>query len=85
MNTLKIAVLKDGTIARQLLNYPTKNDALSALYSELNFATANPNCVSCIMEMIDDNGRVVKYERYIREEVLEVTKKEEEVLEVTKE
>lgn len=80
MNTLKIAVLKDGTVARQLLNYPTKNDALSALYSELHFATANPKCVSCIMEMIDDNGRVVKYERYIREEV---TKKDEEVSEVT--
>jgi len=84
MNTLKIAVLKDGTVARQLLNYPTKNDALSALYSELNYATSNPKCVSCIMEMIDDNGRVVKYEHYIREEVSEVTKKEEEV-EVTKE
>ena len=76
MNTLKIAVLKDGTVARQLLNYPTKNDALSAVYSELGFATANPNCVSCIMEMIDDNGRVVKYERYIREIIEEAPTEE---------
>ena len=73
MNTLKISVLKNGTVARQLLNYPTKNDALSAVYSELAYASANEDCVSCIMEMIDDNGRVVKYERYIRETIEDVT------------
>lgn len=64
MNLLIIKTLTDGTVTRSLLNYPTENEALSALYYELWYATSNDGVVSVVAEIITDNGNVTKCERY---------------------
>lgn len=64
MNLLVIKTLTDGTMARSLLNYPSENDALSALYYELWYATSDNNLRAIMVELISDDGRVVKCERY---------------------
>ena len=64
MNLLIIKTLTDGTVARSLLNYPTENEALSALYYELWYATSNADVVSVVAEIITDYGNVTKCERY---------------------
>lgn len=64
MNLLTIATLKDGTFARQLLNYPNYTEALTSLYTSLASAIANPDCNIYIAELIDDDGRVLKREKY---------------------
>ena len=64
MNLLVIKTLTDGTITRSILNYPTENEALSALYYELWYATSNDNVVSVVAEIITDYGNVTKCERY---------------------
>lgn len=66
MNLLVIKTLTDGTMARSLLNYPSENDALSALYYELWFATSDNNLRAIMVELISDDGRVVKCERFSR-------------------
>lgn len=64
MNLFTITTLKDGTFARELLNYPTYTEALTALYMALASAIANPDVNIYVAELIDDNGHVAKCERY---------------------
>lgn len=64
MNKFRFYVMKDGTVGREFLNYPTYDDALSAMYQDLGYAVADENTVSCMCELINDSGRVVKCERY---------------------
>lgn len=64
MNLLVIKTLTDGTKARSLLNYETETEALSALYYELWYATSNADVVAVVAELITDDGRVAKCERY---------------------
>ena len=52
MNLLVIKTLTDGTKARTLLNYETENEALSALYYELWYATSNADVVAVVAELI---------------------------------
>lgn len=67
MNLLTIALLKDGTYARQLLNYASYDEALSAMYMSIASAIANEQGASYMAELIDDNGRVLKCERWSRQ------------------
>lgn len=66
MNLLTITKHNDGTYARELLNYATYDEALSALYMSLSSAIANENVLSQVAELIDDDGRVAKCERYLK-------------------
>lgn len=66
MNLLTIKTLSDNSIVRSLLNYPTENEALAAMYYELWYSTSNESVKAVVVELIDDNGRVVKCERYER-------------------
>lgn len=66
MNKFRVWMMKDGTLGRELLNYPTYDEALSAMYTDLGYAVANENTVSCMCELITDSGRVVKCERWER-------------------
>lgn len=66
MNLLKITTMNDGQIIRSLLNYPSENEALSAMYYELWYATSDENTRSIMVEMISDDGRVTKCERFER-------------------
>lgn len=77
MNLLVIKTLTDGTMARSLLNYPSENDALSALYYELWYATSDTNLRAIMVELISDDGRVVKCERFSRPQEVEITSEEE--------
>ena len=64
MNLLVIKTLRDGTIIRTFVNYPTENEATSALYYELWFSTSDENVINVITELISDSGRVHKCERW---------------------
>ncbi len=64
MNLLIIKTLKDGTVTRSILNYPTENAALAALYYELWYATSNDGVASIVAEIVTDYGNVTKCERY---------------------
>lgn len=64
MNLLVIKTLKDGQIIRTLMNYPTENEAMSALYYELWYSTSDTNVTSVVAELITDNGNVTKCERW---------------------
>lgn len=66
MNLLTIAKHNDDTYARRLLNYPTYDEALAALYTSLASAIANENVSSYTAELITDEGRVIKCERYVK-------------------
>lgn len=79
MNLLIIKTLTDGTVTRSLLNYPTENEALSALYYELWYATSDENIFSIVAEIITDYGNVTKCERYFAPESNPVSVEESEV------
>lgn len=66
MNLLTIKTLSDNSIVRSLLNCPTENDALAAMYYELWYSTSDESVKAVVVELVDDNGRVVKCERYER-------------------
>lgn len=66
MNVLTIKTMNDNSIIRSLLNYPTEDDALSAFYNELAYATSSENIEAIVVELIDDNGHVKKCDRYSR-------------------
>lgn len=68
MNLLTIAKLNDGTYARQLLAYATRDEALTALYMSIAGGIANADVVEYTAELISDNGYVAKCERWTREE-----------------
>lgn len=64
MNLLVIKTLKSGEIIRTLMNYPSENEATSALFYELWYASADENVTKIVAEIITDNGNVKKCERW---------------------
>lgn len=67
MNLLTIAKLNDGTFARQLLAYATRDEALTALYMSIASGISNTSVMEYTAELISDNGHVAKCERWARE------------------
>lgn len=69
MNLLSIVTEeKDGKIekVREFLAYPSKSEALSALYNKMWHYVSNDKTVNAIVEIINDNGDIVKRETYVR-------------------
>ncbi len=66
MNLITIKGLKDGSIVRGLLNYPTESDALAAMYYELWYATSDKNTIGLVCVIMGDDGIVVKREEYTK-------------------
>lgn len=64
MNLLVIKTLTDGTIARSIVNYSSKEEAMAAFFYELWYATSDENTRGIVCEIITDDGRVEKCERY---------------------
>ena len=64
MNLLVIKTLADATMVRTLVNYATENEALAALYYELWYSTSDENVKAVVVEIISDDGRIIKCERY---------------------
>lgn len=67
MNLLTIKTLNDGQTIRSLSNYPTENEATSAMFYELWYATSNTDVAKIVCELITDGGNVKKCERWERE------------------
>lgn len=65
MNLITIQTV-NGEYARSMLAYDTQEQALSALYSTMASSTANPNLSKTVCELMDDEGRILKCERYER-------------------
>lgn len=64
MNLLTIKTSKDGSTKRAFLNYASYTEALSALYYALWVASSDQNVTVFVAELISDDGRVEKCERY---------------------
>lgn len=66
MNLLTIQLMQDDTYARNFLNYPNKDDALSALYYTMSASIADANVRKATCLLIDDNGATHKREDFER-------------------
>ncbi len=65
-NLITIQTLNDGTMPRSMMAYETYNDALSALYSTMASATANPNVIKCMCTLLSDIGMIDKQDIFER-------------------
>lgn len=76
MNLLIIQTAKDGTKARTLISFEGDNaedEAVSRLYSECAYASATGSPIAKIVaEIIDDEGRVKKCEKWGKEPIKEI-------------
>lgn len=68
----RVTMLKDGTAVRAV-DYKrgtevlsSIDEATSALHSIMASDIADPNVVSSMLEILNDSGRVVKCERWVR-------------------
>lgn len=51
---------------REFLAYPSQSDALSALYNKMWYYVSDNKTINAIVEILNDNGDVVKRETYVR-------------------
>lgn len=79
MNVLLLRAYKNGSTERTITPFNTNELALINLYGNMRASIGDDNCVKVTCELVDDNGRVVKCERY--ERAVEVKKPESEVSE----
>lgn len=66
MNLIIIKGLANGETVRNLLNYPTEDAAIAAMYYELWYATSDANTTGLICVIMGDDGEVIKTERYTK-------------------
>lgn len=59
--------MKDGTEARGLYEH-TEQGAIEAFYSNLSYSASSENVISCICEILDYHGKIIKYEMYVKKE-----------------
>ena len=79
MNVLILKTTADQKHERTITPFNTTDLALIYLYGSMRACVGDSNVVLAVAEMVDDNGRVVKCERY--ERAVEVKKPESEVSE----
>lgn len=79
MNVIFFKTTAQGAVERILTHYGDNEKALIALYGGMRASINDTNIVKVVGEIISDNGRVVKCERY--ERAVEVKKPESEVSE----
>ena len=81
-NLLLIVTKEDSEKTRSLLTFSTEKEAVSRLYSEFAYATAGGSGIAKIVgEIIDDDGHVMRCDRYGSEPVRRVELPESEVSE----
>lgn len=66
MNVLILKTTADQKHERTITPFNTTDLALINLYGSMRACVGDSNVVLAVAEMIDDNGRVVKCERYER-------------------
>ena len=64
MNVLILKTTATGAHERTITPFNTTDLALINLYGSMRACVGDSNVVLAVAEMIDDNGRVVKCERY---------------------
>ena len=77
MNVLLLRTYKNGSTERTITPFNTNELALINLYGNMRASIGDENCVSITCELVDDNGHVVKCDRYDRP--VEIKKPESEV------
>lgn len=81
-NLLLIVTKEDSEKTRSHLTFSTEKEAVSRLYSEFAYATAGGSGIAKIVgEIIDDEGHVMRCDRYGSEPVRPVELPESEVSE----
>ena len=81
-NLLLIVTKESSEKVRNLLTFSTEKEAVSRLYSEFAYATAGGSGIAKIVgEIIDDDGHVMRCDRYGSEPVLPIEETESEVSE----
>lgn len=66
MNVLLLRVFKNGSKERTVTPFNTLELALINLYGNMRASIGDENCVKVTCELVDDDGHVVKCERYER-------------------
>ena len=66
MNLLTIQSMRDGTRVREFVSYPTRDDALAALYYKMWTSVSDSDLVNVICELVGDDGVVSRRETYTR-------------------
>ncbi len=70
-NLLLIVTKESSENVRSLLTFATEKEAVSRLYSEFAYATAGGSGIAKIVgEIIDDDGHVMRCDRYGSEPVI---------------
>lgn len=69
MNLLTLQHTTAGVCVRDLTSYGSKDGALSALYQSMRASINAPEIADITALLIEDNGRVVKCEKWAREVV----------------
>ena len=64
MNLITIKTLKDKSVVRNLLNYPSEDAATAAMYYELWYATSDENIVNLVCVIMNDAGGIIKRDEY---------------------
>lgn len=66
MNLITIQNLKDGTTARNFVNYESTTDATSALYTTMGYSVANEAVLKAVCVLMTDEGTPTKIEKWSR-------------------
>lgn len=69
MNLLTLQHTTAGVCSRNLTSYGSNDGALSALYQSMRASINAPEIADITALLIDDNGRVAKFEKWAREVV----------------
>ena len=69
-NLLIIQTVNEGTKARSMVSFDTEKKAVNRMAHEMEYATAEgSNVAKVVLEIIDDEGHVMRCDRYGSEPV----------------
>ena len=75
-NLLIIQTMNDGTKARSLVSFDTEKKAVNRMAHEMEYATAEgSNVAKVVLEIIDDDGHLIRCDKYGSEPILPVEDK----------
>ena len=77
MNVLLLRSYKNGSTERTITPFNTNELALINFYGNMRASIGDDNCTKVTCELVDDNGRVVKCDRYERPEEIKIEDKTE--------
>lgn len=66
MNVLLLRAYKNGNVERTVTHFNTLELALINFYGNMRASVGDENCVSVTCELVTDEGRIEKCDRYKR-------------------